>query len=773
MIKSASTSMQISHINSSLRRITSRYSYPALLQRKSFSSNNNSSNINSNTRSASGLTLFNSLSNSYKSVPLTISSRNHNDQGQDLELKSKSAPPAAADDLKLSTPKGLAWYTCGPTVYDSAHLGHARTYVSLDIIQRCLLHMHKLQLQLQQQSQQQDQQSQSQAPSPPPIFIMNITDVDDKILARAKERNVPALELAQTYEREFWQDMQSLNVMRPTIITRVTDHVECSIIPYIDKIEKGGMAYRLDDGVYFDVAKFEEKSGARSSRSINKYGKLAPGRDDTIFSWNDETNNELNVNSNERRNRKKDPRDFVLWKNKQNENEELAWDSPFGVGRPGWHIECSAMIDATMQSDALKDNYRMYVHAGGVDLKFPHHTNEIAQAEAYMLATREGDGDGGAVKMEEEWIPHWVHTGHLHIDGLKMSKSLKNFITIRDVLKTNAEDVSNGHGQATSSLDCPADDFRLWCLGLSGSYRGPATYSKSRLEEARVTRQKILRFLVDGEQWLNGIKSNNETSTSSWCAEENNMMEASTRCQAECQRALLGLSSVQDENKNFDLDGAAYLGAIVDLSEAGNKYISGMQSSGRFPPIYAVEQSLDSLRDCLSIVGFSDQTTRAGLAEKSNDNILGGNEALTEELVEFRSTIRALALSEIKGEGSGKGKRLAKDVLSLCDTLRDETLPTIGLEIYDRDIFPKWRFAMPRSAKSDSDVVKESFQQTLPKNDVEVTISNFFQTGRYTNEFSASDEEGFPTHNADGAELSKRLIGKLTKKRAAFFSKNK
>ena len=760
MIKSALTSTQFSHINSSLRRIliSSRYSYP-LLQRKSSSSSSSSSSTSS-TRSAGGVTLFNSLSNSYKSVPLTISSRNDNDQGQDLELKSKSAPP-------LSKPKGLAWYTCGPTVYDSAHLGHARTYVSLDIIQRCLLHMHKLQLQSQQQ-----QDLQSQSPSPPPIFIMNITDVDDKILARAKERNVPALELAQTYEQEFWQDMQALNVMRPTIITRVTDHVECSIIPYIDKIEKGGMAYRLDDGVYFDVGKFEEKSGARSGRSINKYGKLAPGRDDTLFSWNAENNNEGNANASERRNRKKDPRDFVLWKNKQNENEELAWDSPFGVGRPGWHIECSAMIDATMQLDALKDNYRMYVHAGGVDLKFPHHTNEIAQAEAYMLATREGDGDGGAVKMEEEWIPHWVHTGHLHINGLKMSKSLKNFITIRDVLKTNAEDASNGHGQASSSLDCPADDFRLWCLGLSGSYRGPATYSKSRLEEARVTREKVLRFLVDGEQWLKGIESNNDTATSSWCAEENNMMEASTRCQAACQRAFLGLSFRQDDNKNFDFNGAAYLSAIVVLSEAGSKYMSDMRSSGRIPPIYAVEQSLDTLRECLSIVGFSDHTTRAGLAEKSNDNILGGNEALTEELVEFRSTIRALALSEVKGGGSGKGKRLAKDILSLCDTLRDETLPTIGLEIYDGNAFPKWRFAVPRSAASDSDAREESFPQTLPKNDVEVTMSNFFQTGRYANEFSAFDEEGFPTHNADGKELSKRLIRKLIKKRAAFFIKN-
>ena len=747
----------------SRRRLATR---SLLLQRQSF---------NIITRTSSSFTLFDSLSNSYKSVPLSITPNNqsleskiHNSDAininSDNDMKDKDPPPRR--------PKGLAWYTCGPTVYDSAHLGHARTYVSLDILQRSLLHLHKLQSQSTPMPHHIDNASSNANDNartkvnnnniadnnanhdhipPPPIFIMNITDVDDKILARSKERNVPALELAQTYEREFWQDMQALNVMRPTIITRVTDHVESSIIPYIEKIEKSGIAYRLDDGVYFDVTKFEEKSG---SGRTNRYGKMAPGRDETLFSWNNDENS--SDEGNERRNRKKDPRDFVLWKKKKDADEELTWDSPFGVGRPGWHIECSAMIDSTMQLDSLRDRYRIYVHAGGVDLKFPHHTNEIAQAEAYMLATNEEKGVG-SVNTEEEWIPHWIHTGHLHIDGLKMSKSLKNFITIRDVLKTNKEEA------LSSTLDSPADDFRLWCLGLSGSYRGPATYSKSRLEEARVTRIKILRFLVDGEQWVKGIKSNNEIITSTWCSEENDLIEESTHCHGACHKALLGLSG-RDDIRSFDFDGAAYLSAMIDLSEAGSKYISGIQSSSRTPPIYAVMQALTMIRECLSIVGFSDNTARAGLIEKSNETILGGNEALVEELVEFRNTIRNASLAEVKEGGSGNSTEFAKNLLHLCDNVRDESLPAIGLEIYDGNVFPKWRFAVPRH-KSTKAV--KPVQEV--KTDVKITMSNFFQKGRYANEFSAFDEENFPTENADGTEISKRMIKKLRKKRSSYF----
>jgi cysteinyl-tRNA synthetase len=178
----------------------------------------------------------------------------------------------------------------------------------------------------------------------------------------------------------------------------------------------------------------------------------------------------------------------------------------------------------------FESTHEFGLHAGGVDLKFPHHSNEIAQAEAYMASgggsgTQIDDDGNDTTSSEEfkEWIPHWVHTGHLYVKGRKMSKSLKNFVTIREMLDGNA-------GSSSTTLDAnniwssPADDFRLWCLGLTGAYRGPATYSKERMEEARVIRERWVRFLMEGQECLERWKSvdanGTDTSTRLWGDEE-------------------------------------------------------------------------------------------------------------------------------------------------------------------------------------------------------------------------------------------------------------
>eukprot|EP00978_Attheya_sp_CCMP212_P010637 scaffold25907_cov60-Attheya_sp.AAC.3 len=324
--------------------------------------------------------------------------------------------------------KGLGWYTCGPTTYAPTHLGHARTYVCLDILRRVLRTNHKSLL-----------------------WIMNITDVDDKLLNRAKELGTDPVALARHYEREFWHDMEALHVQRPDVVVRVTESVTDTIVPYIEKIWNNGMAYvAQDQSVYFDVRAFEDRTQART-----RYGKLAPPQNSSDF-----------FSSVGEESTKRDARDFVLWKPRK-EGESISWDSPWGQGRPGWHIECSAMIESIAKQ--FQDTHEIRVHAGGVDLKFPHHTNEIAQAEAFHLSTTS--------ETTKEWIPHWVHTGHLNIHGRKMSKSLKNFITVREMLESEDD---------SSSLSSSADDFRLWCLGLSGSYRGPATYSKEQINQAQV-----------------------------------------------------------------------------------------------------------------------------------------------------------------------------------------------------------------------------------------------------------------------------------------------
>ena len=444
----------------------SSYYYPLTLHRESIIC----VRTFSNSGDPSPLVLFDSLSGSNKIV------------GSDSKKSTDG----------LSENKGWAWYTCGPTVYDAAHLGHARTYVTLDIFRRLLLQQH------------------SQSRKVPPVFIMNITNVDDKILERAKELNVAALDLASKYEIEFWQDLKALNVMKPTIITRVTDHVENAILPFIERLLENKFAYISQSSVYFDVRSFEE-----SSKQGHKYGKLAPPAQTTDFFSSDDS---ITTNLHDKR----DVRDFVLWKGRAEGEEELVWNSPWGLGRPGWHIECSAMIEYTMKH--LLPNYDILVHAGGVDLQFPHHTNEIAQSEAYNSCCKLDNNTSTG-----EWIPHWVHTGHLHIKGRKMSKSLKNFITIREML---GDEKGSEEG-----LSSPSDDFRLWCLCLSGSYRDSTTYSDDIMRQSKAIRGQIVRFLLDGEHW---IHTNEKRLQGSWGDEEMKLFDVLQNFIVSSNRALFG-----------------------------------------------------------------------------------------------------------------------------------------------------------------------------------------------------------------------------------------
>lgn len=272
-------------------------------------------------------------------------------------------------------------YICGPTVYSDSHLGHARTYVCFDTIKKLLRDYFGYNVK----------------------FAMNITDIDDKIINASKESGKDFLDIARYYEKQFLEDMGKLNVEMPDVLTRVTEYMP-EIIKFIEKIIDNGFAYESKGSVYFDVE-------AYSADPDHSYAKLKPTAVGDAQALADGEGVLVGAVIEKRSNK-----DFALWK--ASKEGEPKWESTWGPGRPGWHIECSAMVNEIFPS------WPIDVHGGGIDLQFPHHDNEIAQSEAYLGC--------------DQWIKYFWHTGHLNIDGLKMSKSLKNFIKIDELLKEHS-----------------------------------------------------------------------------------------------------------------------------------------------------------------------------------------------------------------------------------------------------------------------------------------------------------------------------------------------
>ena len=292
-------------------------------------------------------------------------------------------------------------FVCGPTVYDYSHIGHARTYISFDVIVRYLKHKGYS-----------------------VFYLQNITDIDDKIINRAKERNVDPIELSHKFEEEYLKDMQLLNVTNVNFYARATEHMQ-AIINQIQTLMDKGYAYDTPTGVYFDVSKFEG------------FAKLSNRKLDDL------QNVRISVDST-----KKDPKDFALWKK---QDEEPYWDSPWGKGRPGWHIEDTAITETYFGP-------QYNIHGGGLDLIFPHHDAEIAQMEA--------------ASGKEPLVEYWMHTGFLNVRGEKMSKSLGNFITIKELLK-----------------EYSPETYRFFVL--STHYRSPIDFSDEILKQAENSLNRI------------------------------------------------------------------------------------------------------------------------------------------------------------------------------------------------------------------------------------------------------------------------------------------
>ncbi|SNS59781.1 cysteinyl-tRNA synthetase [Noviherbaspirillum humi] len=309
-------------------------------------------------------------------------------------------------------PGKVRMYVCGMTVYDYCHLGHARVMVVFDLVQRWL-----------------------RASGFEVTYVRNITDIDDKIIKRAVENGETISQLTQRFIDAMNEDAQALGIQRPDHEPRATRYVP-QMLSLISQLEANGLAYKAKDGdVNYSVRDFEG------------YGKLSGKSLDDLRAGE---RVELNTG-------KRDPLDFVLWKaSKESEPDEVKWDSPWGKGRPGWHIECSAM-----SCELLGEQFD--IHGGGQDLQFPHHENEIAQSE-------------GAHR--HPFVNYWMHNGFVRVDNEKMSKSLGNFFTIREVLQKYDPEV-----------------VRFFIL--RAHYRSPLNYSDAHLDDARQALTRLYTALKD------------------------------------------------------------------------------------------------------------------------------------------------------------------------------------------------------------------------------------------------------------------------------------
>ena len=306
-------------------------------------------------------------------------------------------------------------YVCGPTVYNFFHIGNARPFVVFDTLRKYLIYKGY-----------------------DVTFVQNFTDVDDKIINRAKEEGLTAMEVADKYIDEYYKDAGAINVKKADVHPRVSETMD-DIIQFVADLIDMGYAYEVDGDVYYSTRKFKD------------YGKLSKQNIDDL-----EAGARIMVEE-----KKKDPLDFALWKARKEESE-IAWESPWGMGRPGWHIECS-----TMSRKYLGDT--IDIHAGGQDLQFPHHENEIAQSEAHNGCT---------------FANYWMHNGYITVDNEKMSKSLGNFFTVREILE---------------KYDGEVIRFFL----LSGHYRNPINFSDELMQQAKNSLGRLqnakenLQFLIE------------------------------------------------------------------------------------------------------------------------------------------------------------------------------------------------------------------------------------------------------------------------------------
>lgn len=426
------------------------------------------------------------------------------------------------------TPGEVKMYVCGPTVYNFFHIGNGRTFIVFDTIRRYFEYRgYKVD------------------------FVQNFTDIDDKMIKRANEEGTSVKEVGDKYINEYYTDADALNIERATVNPRATQYIN-DIIKFVKELIDKGYAYEVDGDVYFSTKKFQG------------YGKLSGQNIDDL-----QAGARINVDE-----RKKDPMDFAIWKAKK--EGEPAWKCPWGEGRPGWHIECSCMAKKIL-GDTID------IHAGGMDLAFPHHENEIAQSEALT---------------GEPFAHYWLHSAYVNVNNQKMSKSLNNFFTARDVLKEYDSDV-------------------IRFLMLSCHYRIQLNYSEDLLESAKASVERLYNAIGNLENLID------EVSRTEMNEEEKKYLESLNKYKEK-----------YIEKMDDDFNTADAITAIFDLIKDTNTNINAESSRE------LAEKALALIRELGAPLGMLQKSTKADLADEADEI-----EALIEQRQQARKN-RDFALAD-------------------------------------------------------------------------------------------------------------------------------
>jgi cysteinyl-tRNA synthetase len=458
-------------------------------------------------------------------------------------------------------------YVCGITAYDYCHIGHARSALVFDLIVRYLHHRgYKV------------------------TFIRNFTDIDDKIIKRAQEQNTSCEELSSRFIRMFHEDMERLGTLPPTLEPKATEHV-AEIIEMIGELMNKELAYQIDHDVYYRVSRFAGY-GVLSGRSLDEMQAGA----------------RVSVNEN-----KEHPMDFALWKGSK--PGEPTWDSPWGPGRPGWHIECSAM-----SRKYLGDSFD--IHGGGKDLVFPHHENELAQSQ----------GVSG-----KEMVSYWVHHGFVTIKDEKMSKSLGNFLTIRDVLQAY-----------------PAEALRLFIF--SSHYRNPLDYSDAAMQDATAGLHRLHSCLAE----IARLPARGDNTAAVVSKEE--------------REKISGLAARFTEAMDSDFNSAQALGHLFDAVKVLNRVRQNLPAQTAAGDLDFLRAGAATIRQLANVLGLLAEDSQTFLQREQGKKLAAV--AISPEEIEGLIAQRAAA-------------RAAKD-WARADAVRDRLLE-LGIEIKDGPAGTTWQ----------------------------------------------------------------------------------